>query len=340
MVQRHIQEHYRNDSLFYKTLEKLQQSKGWENLWFLTINTVGTGGEKSNYSIWRTIWLKNNWLQAGHQQTKSWNERKVPSYQRHGQKCYPQRKTVPNVAAFQYEISLVTKRSTTWLPAATQASASRNQFPSLFLPLSSQQVLVVSQEGVPQLWSYTSRRLSGCRDLGGKSLNLCLPALREGHSLFSQWCAKYKILFYFSSCQFSRGVLHFDLRQQLNSSFLQPRCFLQHGDRKRAGSEAGRLPSPCAAFLSLPLHCALPLPQHCSVPCSWLWQHKHLWGPAWASTCSVQNTHTTRVEREEHTGCWGEEKGRHTAIVHYPCYGYTSIGPFPIGGKKRVFWKV
>lgn len=28
------------NSLLYKTLEELQQSKGWESLWFLTINTV------------------------------------------------------------------------------------------------------------------------------------------------------------------------------------------------------------------------------------------------------------------------------------------------------------
>lgn len=133
---------------------------------------------------------------------------------------------------------------------------SKNQ--SLFLLLSSQQLLVVSQEGVPQLWSYTSRHFTGCTDLRGKSLNLCLPALREGHSLFLQWHSKYKILFYFSSCQFSRSILHFYLRQQLNSSFLQPRCFLQHSDRKQAGSEAGRLLSPCVVLLPLPSPAACP----------------------------------------------------------------------------------
>lgn len=84
------------------------------------------------------------------------------------------------------------RTSTTWLPAVTQASAPRNQ--SLFLLLSSQQLLVVSQK-LPQLWSYTSRHLTGCTDLKGKSLNLCLPALRDSHSLFSQCFSKYKILF-------------------------------------------------------------------------------------------------------------------------------------------------
>lgn len=69
----------------------------------------GTGGKKSNCPTWRTISLKNIWLQVGHQQTKSWKEREDPSYQRHDQKGYPQRKTAANVVAFQYEISLVSR---------------------------------------------------------------------------------------------------------------------------------------------------------------------------------------------------------------------------------------
>lgn len=104
--------------------------------------------------------------------------------------------------------------------------------------------------------------------LGGKSLNLCLPALEEGHSLFSQYCTKHKILFCFSSCpwallntcQFSNSTLHVDVRQQLNGSFLQPRCLHLQGNKEQAGSVAGRLLSPSVAFLLLPPHRSLPLP--------------------------------------------------------------------------------
>lgn len=165
----------------------------------------------------------------------------------------------------------------------------------------------MSQEGVPQLWSYTSRCLTGCTDLRGKSLNLCLPAHKEGHSLFSQWRAKYKILFYFSSCQFSRGVLHFDLRQQLKQ-LMSPAQVLPPPQQQETSRLWGRQVAEPLCSVSAPATALLPvLPRHCSVPCSWLWQHKCLWGPAWASTCSVQNC-ATAVEREGHTGSWGEEK--------------------------------
>lgn len=65
-------------------------------------------------------------------------------------------------------------------------------------------VLTAAAGGGPgrRSWSLVLHKRASHRlhRLGGKSLKLCLPALKEGCSLFSQCCAKHKILFYFSSC--------------------------------------------------------------------------------------------------------------------------------------------
>lgn len=153
----------------------------------------------------------------------------------------------------------------------------------------------------------------------------------QGRSLpFLTVVFKIQIFFYFSSCQFPRGILHFYLWQQLNSSFLQPRCFLQHGTGSEQALRQQVTEPLCGVSAPVPaLQCAL----LCALPLT------SVYGDLPEPAPALSKTHTLLHLKERGTQARGERrrKGRHTAVIDHPCYGYRSIGPFPIKGKKCVF---
>lgn len=103
-------------------------------------------------------------------------------------------------------------------------------------------------------------------------------------------------------------------------------------DRKRAGSEAAGYWTPVWCFCPCPSTAVCPA--LCPAP------HKCLWGPAWASTCSVQNTYTTALEREGHTGLWGEEKEGEAHSCYWSSMLWLQIHrAFPHKGKEMCILK-
>lgn len=184
--------------------------------------------------------------------------------------------------------------------------------------------------------------------LGGKSLNLCLPALKEGRSLFSQCCAKHKVLFYFSSCpghclilaSFPKVLFILILGSSSMAYFSSPGA----SSTKAAGKKQALWQAGCWAPVRRFCPC------HFTALCPGATACRAL-GCGSASVCGdLPEQEPGLAEKNVPVrlpGRWtqghGERrrKGTHTATGDYPCYGYVSIAgqpPFSLG-KRNVYFE-